>query len=115
MEKDGFGSKHNKYIWSMTVSSDNMLWVGTLSMQLKSLVMPTTKGCEIYRYDGTSWTPIIKDDIGEMDNGFGYVYNDGARAMIEYPTGSGNLIVGTFKQVEPYKFSEGCEIWIRRC
>ena len=111
-EKDGFGTKWNKYIWSMTVSSDNKLWVGTLNMQIR-MIGENTKGCEIWCYNGTSWMPIVKDDVGEMENGFGYIYNEGARGMIEYPAESGNIVVGTFKLVKPYKILEGCEIWVR--
>lgn len=111
-EKDGFGSKLNKYVWSMTVSSDNKLWVGTLNMQIR-MIGETTKGCEVWRYNETSWMSIVKDDVGEIENGFGYIYNEGARGMIEYPAGSGNIVVGTFKLVKPYKILEGCEIWVR--
>lgn len=111
-EKDGFGSKWNKYVWSMTVSSDNKLWVGTLNMQIRALG-ENTKGCEIWCFDGESWIPIVKDHIGEIDNGFGCIYNEGARGIIEFPIGSGNIIVGTFKLMKPFKAVEGCEMWMR--
>ena len=29
------------------------------------------------------------------------------------PSISGNIVVGTFKLVKPYKILEGCEIWVR--
>lgn len=111
-EKDGFGVKWNKYIWSMEVTSDNKLWVGTLNMQIR-VIGDNTKGCEVWCYDGTSWTPIVKNEVGEIDNGFGYIYNEGARVMREYPPDSGNIVIGTFKVVKPPKLSEGCEVWIR--
>ena len=111
-EKDGFGSKWNKYVWSMIVSSDNKLWVGTLNMQIR-MIGEDTKGCEVWSYNGTKWMPIVKEDIGEIDNGFGNIYNEGARGMIEYPPGSGNIVVGTFKLTKPFETSEGCEIWMR--
>ena len=111
-EKDRFGSKWNKYVWSIIVTSENKLWVGTLNMQIK-MIGEDTKGCEVWCYNGTSWAPIVKDVLGEIDNGFGYIYNEGARGMIEYPVGSGNIVVGTFKLMKPLEISEGCEIWMR--
>lgn len=111
-EKDGFGSKWNKYVWSMIVSSDNKLWVGTLNMQIR-MIGEDTKGCEVWCYNGTKWMPIVKEGIGEINNGFGNIYNEGARGMMEYPAGSGNIVVGTFKLTKPFEASEGCEIWMR--
>jgi hypothetical protein len=111
-EKDGFGSKWNKYVWSMIVTSDNKLWIGTLNMQIRMLG-EDTKGCEVWCYNGSSWTPIVKDQEGEIASGFGCIYNEGARAMIEYPKGSGNIIFGTFKLMKTFINSEGCEVWIR--
>jgi len=111
-EKDGFGTKWNKYIWSIVVSSDDRLWVGTLNMQIR-VIGENTKGCEVWCFNGTNWVPIVKDEIGEIDNGFGNIYNEGARVMKEYPPGSSNIVVGTFKVVKPPKLSEGCEVWMR--
>ncbi len=111
-EQDGFGNTWNKYIWSIDVSSDNKLWVGTLNMQIRA-IGENTKGCEVWCYNGNNWKPIVKNVEGEIDNGFGYIYNEGARVMKEYPEGSGNIVVGTFKVVKPPKLSEGCEVWIR--
>jgi len=111
-EKDGFGTKWNKYIWSIVVSSDDKLWVGTLNMQIR-VIGENTKGCEVWCFNGTNWAPMVKNELGEIDNGFGNIYNEGARVMKEYPPGSGNIVVGTFKVVKPPKISEGCEVWIR--
>jgi len=111
-EKDGFGNKWNKYIWSIDVSSDDKLWAGTLNMQIR-VIGENTEGCEVWCYDGESWKPIVKNEIGEIENGFGYLYNEGARVMKELPVGSGNIVIGTFKVVKPPKISEGCEVWIR--
>lgn len=111
-EKDGFGTKWNKYIWSIEVSSDDKLWVGTLNMQIRA-IGENTKGCEVWSFNGINWVPVVKDEIGEINNGFGNIYNEGARVMKEYPSGSGNIVVGTFKVVKPPKISEGCEVWIR--
>ena len=96
----------------MIVSSDNKLWVGTLNMQIR-MIGEDTKGCEVWCYNGTKWMPIVKESTGEIDNGFGNIYNEGARGMIEYPAGSGNIVVGTFKLTKPFETSEGCEIWMR--
>ncbi|MFW6121669.1 MAG: hypothetical protein ACOC80_12350 [Petrotogales bacterium] len=88
-------------------------WLSTalnLAMHVRTRM---SDGCEVWCYNETSWTPIVKDVVGEIDNGFGYIYNEGARAMIEYPPGSGNIVVGTFKVVKPYLPSEGCEVWMR--
>lgn len=113
-EKEGFGSNYNKYIWSMIVTSDNKLWVGTLNTQHNRGLREKTKGFEIWCYDGTSWTPIVKDNIGEINNGFGNIFNQGARAMIEYPEKSGNIVVGTFKMVKLKEFIDECEVWMRQ-
>ncbi len=111
-EKDGFGTKWNKYIWSIVATSDDKLWVGTLNMQIR-VIGENTKGCEVWCFDGTNWAPVVKNELGEIDNGFGNIYNEGARVMKEYPPGSGNIVVGTFKVVKPPKISEGCEVWMR--
>ena len=111
----GFGSKYNKYVWSMIVISDDKLWIGTANGKLDNLVEPFSKGCEVWCYDGIEWTPVVKDGDYELPNGFGYDRNLGARAMIEYPKGSGNIVVGTFKYVGT-KFStpqKGLEFWMR--
>jgi len=50
-----------------------------------------------------------------VEERFGQWFNRGARSMIEYPVGSGNVVVGTLtiedildKNVE----EAGCEIWM---
>ena len=53
---------------------------------------------------------VVKNGIDKKSNGFGYLNNVGARSMLEYPPGSGNIVVGTFKFIYP---QEGCEVWIR--
>lgn len=110
---DGFGNYYNKYAWSMEVS-DGKLWVGTANTQLAGGLPPfETQGCEIWSYDGLTWIPTIKNEIGELPNGFGKSYNIGARSMIEYPEGSGKLFIGTFKlkAFSPATPEEGCAIW----
>ncbi|UCF13477.1 MAG: hypothetical protein JSW06_04260 [Thermoplasmatales archaeon] len=124
-EYDGFGSGKNKYAFSVNVTSENYLWVGTFNG-------PVTIGCEVWRYNGTNWTAKVKDEIGEKSNGFCDKLNSGARSMIEYPTGSKKIVVGTFRgstqalrkaAVEKVfdwlginLFEEaigGCQVWLR--
>jgi len=112
-EKDGFGSKYNKYIWSMTVTSDDYLWVGTLNTQHVRIMNEDTKGCEVWRYNGSEWKPIVKTNEGEINSGFGYWLTQGARAMTEYPIGSNNIVVGTFTMVKPWMQKRPCDIWMR--
>ncbi len=127
IQYDGFGNPKNKYIWSMTATSDNKLWVGTANVQItpsfiintiKSkglLIESMTEGFEIWCYDGINWTPIIKNEVGMKQNGLGNVKNLGARSMIEYPENSGNIVIGTFNiiNLNPSIPWEGCELWMR--
>jgi len=115
IEYSGFGNPLNKYVWSMIVSSDNKLWVGTANGKFINLLEPRTEGCEIWYYDGNGWMPAVKDGYDHIpSNGFGNIKNEGARSMIEYPHGSGNIVVGTFKLVSTRLLipQEGCEIWM---
>ena len=116
---DGFGDYYNKYCWSMAVCGDE-LWMGTSNNQLiknSSSILPDydSKGCEVWHYDGENLTASVKDDTGEISNGFGNMSIIGARSMIEYPVGSGNVIVGTYsiKSFIPEVKEIGCEVWIR--
>jgi hypothetical protein len=111
----GFGNPLNKYVWSMVVTSDNKLWVGTANGKFINLLEPDTEGCEIWCYDGKKWIPMVKEGYNQIpSNGFGNIKNEGARSMIEYPIGSGNIIVGTFKLVSTRLLipQEGCELWM---
>ena len=103
MYNDGFGNIFNGYAWSMTVSSDNKLWIGTGNI---------VNGCEIYCYDGTKWTQIVGNrDDSEMPNGFGLEANSGVRSIIEYPVGSSNIFAGTATSwVSP----STCQVWTRK-
>lgn len=122
---DGFGNQMNKYIWSMVVTNDNKLWVGTANCQVYTpiifqkgmdhdMIDTETQGCEIWCYDGQQWQPVIKNDFGNKPNGLGDMSNLGARSMIEYPENSGNIVVGTFKFInpDPTQPRSGCELWI---
>jgi len=100
---DGFGDRSNDYPYSMTVTSDNKLWVGTVN---------AVKGAEIYRYNGLNWDQIVGDDEdSEAANGFGVSANVGVRSMIEYPIGSGNMFVGT---ATSFANPSVCQIWMRK-
>jgi hypothetical protein len=116
-EYSGFGNPLNKYAWSMTVTSDGRLWVGTANGKLVNLFEPQTNGCEIWCYDGIKWKPVVKDGNNEIPSGFGDIKNEGVRSMIEYPQGSGNIVVGTLKikSTRPLILQEGFELWMRRC
>lgn len=115
VEYDGFGNPLNKYAWSMTVSSDNKLWVGTANGKMVNLMEPKSSGCEVWCYDGIEWKSIVKDGDNEKQSGFGKIINEGARSIIEYPEGSGNIVVGTFKLKSTRLLipQEGFELWMR--
>jgi hypothetical protein len=115
VEYSGFGNPLNKYVWSMTVTSDNKLWVGTANGKFVNLFEPITEGCEIWCFNGTKWKPIVKNGNNEMPNGFGDINNEGIRSIIEYPQGSGNIVVGTLKLIStrPLVLQEGFELWMR--
>lgn len=103
IRNDGFGDRSNDYPYSMTVTSDNMLWVGTVN---------AAKGCELYRFDGLNWKQIVGDnEDSEATNGFGVSTNAGIRSLIEYPSGSGNLFVGT---ATSFATPSVCQIWVRK-
>jgi hypothetical protein len=114
---DGFGSYYNKYPWSMLRCNDE-LWIGTWNYQINGI--PQSHGCEVYCVDGSTITAIVKDkneeQSTEKQSGFGYQWNVGARSMIEYPKGSGWLVVGTVSLKDQYDkdvTEKGCEVWIR--
>jgi len=112
---DGFGDHFNKYVWSMT-ECGGKLWAGTMNLQLFEDDAAARKGCEVWCYDGSTWTAKVKNRTGtEKPNGFGQCFNWGARSMIEFPEGSGNLVVGTIslKSLDKTDPEEGCEICMR--
>ena len=114
IEYDGFGNPLNKYAWSMAVTSDNKLWVGTGNLKMTYTGGLYSEGCEIWNYNGNGWIPVVKDGY-EKPNGFGNEKNQAARSMIEYPEGSGNIVVGTLRiaTLSPKIPQEGCDLWIR--
>jgi len=113
-EFDGFGNPMNKYAWSMIVTSDNKLWVGTGNLKMKYSGDLISEGCEIWYYDGNDWIPVVKDGF-EEPNGFGNIKNQAARAMIEYPEGSNNIVVGTLRiaHLSTKIPQTGCDLRIR--
>ena len=100
---DGFGNVYNKYPWSM-IKCGGDLWVGTLNIRVAN---PISQGCEVWKWNTTSWTEVVGGP--EAQNGFGNWTNWGARSMIEFPAGSGRIIVGTFR---PFA-DKACEVWWR--
>ena len=103
MHNDGFGDRSNDYPYAMVVTSDNLLWVGTLN---------AAKGCELYQFDGASWTQVVGDDAEcEVINGFGESTNAGIRSLVEYPVGSGSLVAGT---ATSFTTPDVCQVWMRR-
>ena len=113
---DGFGNLINAYVWTMNVTSDNKLWIGTANGKINIWTQERiATGTEVWCYDGNTLRPIVKDDENaEIGSGFNNVYNVGARAMIEFPKNSNNLIVGTFNYVfDQIDIKEGAEVWIR--
>jgi hypothetical protein len=111
---DGFDDFYNKYPWSIVVVN-NTMWIGTLNQHIWPLTLDIdSKGCEVWCYNGTNLTPSVESNNGEMPNGFKQWSNRGARSMIEYPTGSGNIVVGTatLESIIPSVKEEGCEIWM---
>lgn len=111
---DGFGNSFNKYPWSMAICN-NKLWIGTWNYQINN--KPDTYGCEIWNYNPSNQalTAVVKNKTAayphtELQSGFGYQWNMAARSMLEFPAGSGNLVVGTVTESEN---GHGCEVWIR--
>ncbi|KYK19960.1 hypothetical protein AYK24_04690 [Thermoplasmatales archaeon SG8-52-4] len=115
IEYDGFGNPLNKYAWCMTVTSDNKLWIGTANGKLVNLMEPISSGCEVWCFNGINWEPIVKDGNNEKQSGFGNLINEGARSIIEYPEGSGNVVIGTFKLNSTRLLfpREGFDLWMR--
>ncbi len=75
INEDGFGTMGNKYAWSMAEFGDNELFVGTnnFDMNWAGTVDDADQalnwtGCEIWRYDGTSWTKVVTDGLKNPNN-----------------------------------------------
>lgn len=114
--RDGFNDIYNKYGWSMMVDSDNSLWIGTVSLQVFKDGFPgTSRGCELWRLKDGQWTEIVGNSTNsEIGNGFNDQTNVGARSIIEYPDGSGQIWIGTLNlDIKNFKSYTGCEIWRR--
>lgn len=114
----GFNYNHNFAVGVMKeFSFDHKLYVGTwdtpgLGPILDQLRHITRKGCEIWRYDGTTWEQVVGSDAynitGRSSNngGFGNPDNMGACSIEEF---NGYLYVGTMN----FNFTQtgACEIW----
>jgi len=100
------------------INSD--IWIGTSNVKQDGIPFNyDSNGCEVYKYESSTWTPIVEDDA-EINNGFGNIYNGGARSMANYPSTSSTLWVGTFKlksyllgYLNPLEEEDGCEVWMR--
>jgi hypothetical protein len=99
---DGFGDRKNDYPYSMIVTSDDNLWVGTVN---------SGRGCEIHRYDGDTWEELVgNDDQSEAPNGFGASENVGVRSLMEFPPGSGTIFAVT---ATSFANPTSCQVWVR--
>jgi hypothetical protein len=90
VNSDGFGNSNNTKASSMAVYNNN-LYVGTRN---------TSGGCEVWSYDGSSWTRRI------LLGGFITANNVDASAMAVYGS---NLYVGT--ENDPASGGSGCQVW----
>jgi hypothetical protein len=106
----GFDYTYNSAVGVMkTFSVDHKLYVGTWSTTLGSLENPLRKGCEVWRYDGTTWEQVVGLDAfnrGGVNGGFGNPDNMGACSIEEF---NGALYIGTMN----FNFNENgaCEVW----
>ena len=85
----GFGDANNRDVMSMAVYGMD-LYVG---------VSNYTSGCEVWRYNGNTWTPVV-GSTSPVPDGFGGT-NDAVRSMCVYGT---DLYAGTSN-------IGGCEVW----
>jgi hypothetical protein len=90
--QDGFGESENYGIRKLTIYNDE-LYIGVASSFLLK------NGCEIWKYDGMNFTPIISDEVFDNDendynyDGFGNSKNKYIWSMVA--TSDGKLWVGT--------------------
>jgi len=77
----------------MMVDSKNCLWIGTACVQVFKDGFPgNTKGCELWRLKNGQWIEIVGNGkFSEIGNGFNENTNVGARSIIGYPDGSGDI------------------------
>ena len=87
----GFGNANNVGVMCME----------TYGTDLYAGIRNSTNGCEVWRYDGTNWTPEV-GGAAPVPAGFGNVNNVAALRMRDYGT---HLYVGTLNSVN------GCAVW----
>jgi len=72
INETAFGRPGNKYAWSMATLNDTALFVGTNNFDLLNEAPPDDptlwKGCEIWRYDGATWTPVVEEGLNDRNN-----------------------------------------------
>jgi hypothetical protein len=88
-EPAGFGSGANTTLTSMAAYG-NWLFLGTHNIS----------GCQVWRYDGSSWTAMIGGG-GPIGPGFGNLANKEADCMVVFDS---KLYVGTYN-------ANGCQVW----
>jgi hypothetical protein len=91
---NGFGNPNNDFLMSMSAYGP-YLYAGTSNF---------TNGCEVWRYNGSSWTPVMGGGA-VVGNGFGDPLNKSVESMQVYES---RLCVGTVNQAFGNK---GCEVW----
>jgi len=104
--EDGFGKKENYGIRKI-VEYNHSLYVGVTAN-----FRHNTEACEIWKYNGEDWEPIIGEE-GNLGDGFGKLYNKYAWSMAV--ASDNTLWVGTLN-VQPLSDGSpfatyGCEIW----
>lgn len=104
---DGFGEVENYGIRNIVCYQDE-LYVSTATN-----IAHHDEACEVWRYDGRRWHPIINDNNTHGD-GFGDLHNKYAWSML--PRSDGSLWIGTlnlqsFSEDKPRFSTQGCELW----
>jgi hypothetical protein len=62
-----YGNTHINNVWARMIVFNDKLYFG-FSSGLQGNYLGST-GCEIWRYDGTTWEPVISDKWGPADSG----------------------------------------------
>ncbi|MDD5448242.1 MAG: hypothetical protein PHO53_03660, partial [Actinomycetota bacterium] len=64
----GFGNSKNMAIGKMA-AYDGKLYAGTKNIDMTNVMSGTiSQGCELYSYDGSTWTPVATGGFGDTDN-----------------------------------------------
>jgi len=94
----GLGNSMDSRVSAMLADGSN-LYVGSYN---------ATAGCELWRYNGSSFDQLVGDSPGALiARGFGSVLNEAVSSMAMY---GGKLYAGTMNQY-PNMPNNGCEVW----